>query len=430
MTSKKGEKEESAFDFDIDSLLETLSPDDLVQLGKDLIDPDDSMVPPNQRCAYHVDKKATGNFSRKQLLEFLEKKGREEKDWDEAKPFKKEKRGKVFVPKKEEEIRINDDADVETEWDEVLQNASEEELVDLAAILGFHGMLNQVQYHQAFVENREILGGGGFRGCAKHEDFKLYKDEGFNDTDVDEALNKVKANDAKLKELNLNNIKNISLERLVDFAEALESNTNLTSLHMANTRATDRVAKAFTASLKVNKTLTSLNLESNYISGDAICDMLDSIHVHQTLLELRVANQRPSVLGNKVEMKISTQIRLNTKMLKFGIHLEVPGARVMIGEYLKRNNDNIRRGRRGEDLIEAPPADPLIAKYLSKYKKKEENMPAMAALSRTDGEEEEETKKKEEPDTKAAPTTADKEEESEEESEEEDDDTEEESDEE
>jgi len=38
----------------------------------------------------------------------------------------------------------------------------------VAAILGFHGMLNQTQYHQAFVENKEILGGGGFQGEASN----------------------------------------------------------------------------------------------------------------------------------------------------------------------------------------------------------------------------------------------------------------------
>jgi hypothetical protein len=33
------------------------------------------------------------------------------------------------------------------------------------AILGFHGMLNQVQYHQAFVEGGEMKGcKGGFQG--------------------------------------------------------------------------------------------------------------------------------------------------------------------------------------------------------------------------------------------------------------------------
>ena len=32
------------------------------------------------------------------------------------------------------------------------------------AILGFHGMLNQVQYHQAFVENKTGEEIGGFKG--------------------------------------------------------------------------------------------------------------------------------------------------------------------------------------------------------------------------------------------------------------------------
>ena len=41
----------------------------------------------------------------------------------------------------------------------------------VAAILGFHGMLNQVQYHSAFVEEKdeetkakEKAAGGGFQG--------------------------------------------------------------------------------------------------------------------------------------------------------------------------------------------------------------------------------------------------------------------------
>jgi len=35
------------------------------------------------------------------------------------------------------------------------------------AILGFHGMLNQVQYHQAFIEKGEQKGSkGGFQGMS------------------------------------------------------------------------------------------------------------------------------------------------------------------------------------------------------------------------------------------------------------------------
>ena len=46
-----------------------------------------------------------------------------------------------------------------------------------------------------------------FSGVAKHEAFKLVEQDKPNDTDVDESLQKLKDNDAKLKELNLNNIR-------------------------------------------------------------------------------------------------------------------------------------------------------------------------------------------------------------------------------
>jgi tropomodulin len=53
----------------------------------------DSCIPPSERCRYKTTKTATGPFNRKALLDFIEKKAREEKDWDEVKPFKKEVRG-------------------------------------------------------------------------------------------------------------------------------------------------------------------------------------------------------------------------------------------------------------------------------------------------------------------------------------------------
>ena len=38
----------------------------------------------------------------------------------------------MWKPKEEEKVQINEDEKVETEWDEVLAQATEEELVDLA----------------------------------------------------------------------------------------------------------------------------------------------------------------------------------------------------------------------------------------------------------------------------------------------------------
>ena len=51
------------------------------------------MTAPSDRCRYKTDKKPTGAYNRKKLLDFLEKKAKEEKDWEEEKPYTKEKRG-------------------------------------------------------------------------------------------------------------------------------------------------------------------------------------------------------------------------------------------------------------------------------------------------------------------------------------------------
>jgi len=55
------------------------------------------MVPPSDRCRYKTDKQPTGPFDRKHLLDYLEQKAKEDKDWEEAKPYKKEIRGACIV---------------------------------------------------------------------------------------------------------------------------------------------------------------------------------------------------------------------------------------------------------------------------------------------------------------------------------------------
>jgi len=374
-------------DINIDELLETLTPEQIEELGQELIDPDDSHIPPSERCRYKTEKEPTGTYDRKHLIDHLETTAKEEKDWDEVKPFAKEVRGKVWKPKEQEKIVIDED-DVDTEWDEVLANATEEELVDLAAILGFHGMLNQVQYHRAFIDTdaketaaveededededeededkKKKVKGSGFQGVAKHQEFKLVKEEPPNNTNVEESLEKLKANDPELKELNLNNIKNISLHRLREFAEALKTNTVLESISLAATKSTDRVGKAFAEALKVNKTLTTFNIESNYITGPVILSLLQAISENQTIIEFRVANQRPQLLGNKVETEVADIVQYNYTLLKFGIFLEIPGARVRLQEYLQRNNDALRQERMGQ------PTPDRVARPVKVFKKRE-----------------------------------------------------------
>lgn len=372
MSTKKPKDVKAYANINLDELLSKLTTEQLEDLHTELIDPDDSMVPPCDRCRYKTDKLPTGAYNRKRLLDFLEKKAREEKDWEEEKPYTKEKRGKTWTPEKEEKIKLHDDDSMSTEWDEILIKASEAELVDLAAILGFHGMLNQVQYHQAFVEGKKVNDGSGFQSVAKYAEFKHFEADKPNDTDVEKCLEQMKKDDPELKEFNLNNIRKIKIEKLCEIAEALEKNTHLTKLYMANTRATDKVVKALINSLKTNKTLKELNLETNYISGSCLVLLIEAINVHQSITDLKISNQRPQTLGVQNEMQITRLIKFNQNLLRLNIVMETWSAKILVTRYIQRNIDNQRRKRMGIELV-VPTEDEKP--YYLKEKQKEADPP-------------------------------------------------------
>lgn len=52
-----------------------------------------SLLPPSQRCRDQTDKEPTGPFDRAHLQDYLEKKAKTEKDWDQNKPYIKEQKG-------------------------------------------------------------------------------------------------------------------------------------------------------------------------------------------------------------------------------------------------------------------------------------------------------------------------------------------------
>lgn len=327
----------------LDDLLSALTAEELEELNGDF-DPDNSLLPPSQRCRDQTTKDPTGAFSREKLLQFLEEKAKQEKDWENVVPYKKETKGKKFVPKEAEKVVINkDDEALETEWDEILNAASEEELVDLAAVLGFHSMLTQTQYY-ASLEDRKIHE-GGFSGFAQAQVLKVMPDEAPNMTDVEESIKKLKSNDKELKVLNINNIKNLSVEKLLELCDALKENTTCVRLDMASVAATDKVGKALAASISENSTLKSLNVESNFLTGDAIVEILTAINKKQSVIELRAANQKPEVLGNKVEMKITQLITENDSLLRLGLNFEFPYCRIKVHEKLKKNLDSMRKIR-------------------------------------------------------------------------------------
>ncbi|XP_037102799.1 tropomodulin-2 [Syngnathus acus] len=328
-------------DLDEDELLNSLSVDELKQLETALeeMDPENALLPAGLRQKNQTTKGATGTFDREGLLKYLEKEAMEYKDREDILPFTGERKGKVFIPKQKPlEMQQENVTTLDPELEEALSSATDTELCDLASILGVHTLVTS---------NRTYDGTGGKEGyndVVKGEKMIPVFDEPPNPTNVEETLNKIKRNDPSLTEVNLNNIKNIPVPTLKDFAKAMEKNTHVTQFSMAATRSNDPIAVAFSNMLRENKTLRSLNLESNFITSAGMQSLIDALRDNDTLTEIKIDNQRQQ-LGTNVEMEIAKMLEENKSIVKFGYHFTKQGPRSRAATAITKNNDLVRRRR-------------------------------------------------------------------------------------
>ncbi|KAM6061869.1 PREDICTED: leiomodin-3 [Chlamydotis macqueenii] len=168
-----------------------------------------------------------------------------------------------------------------------------------------------------------------------------------NQTNLEDSLEKVRKNNPDMKELNLNNIENIPKEMLIDFVNAMKKNKNIKTFSLANVGADDNVAFALANMLRENRTITTLNIDSNFISGKGIVAIMRCLQYNETLTELRFHNQR-SMLGHQAEMEIARLLKANPTLLKMGYHFELPGPRMVVTNLLSRNLDKQRQKRQEE----------------------------------------------------------------------------------
>lgn len=333
----------------VDEILAKLSPQELEQLSNE-VDPDDSLLPPSQRCKDQTTKSPTGPLNRQQLILYLTKYAIEQKDWPENKRYEVGvKKGKVFVPKiqpsePKDEIPIM--LDLDDDSSRALNTATESDLVDLAGILGLHSMLNQDQYY-ASITNKSQRSGDKFESIVKSTPLKPCKQEPENTTDPIATTERLAKNDPTLDEVNLNNIKHITRDTFKKLFESLKTNTHLKSLSLCNTGLTDGPTQKLVEALKENTTLRSINLESNFLSGLMIRSLIEALLDKQKVLEFRACNQRPQILGNRIEMDVTKLVEKNNSLLRLGLNFDVPDARMRVAKHLQDNNDNIRLMRVG-----------------------------------------------------------------------------------
>lgn len=333
-------------DLDEDEILNKLSAEELKQLETALeeMDPEHALLPAGLRQKDQTNKQATGSFDRDRLLKYLEKEAMEHKDREDVVPFTGEKKGKAFVPKqKPMDMRHEDVTTLDPELEEALCSATDTELCDLAAILGVHTLVTSTQTYDG------SGGKEGYNNVIKGEKMNPVFDEPPNPTNVEETLQRIKKNDSTLTEVNLNNIKNVPIPTLKDFAKAMETNTHVKKFSLAATRSNDPIALAFGEMLRENKTLQSLNLESNFITGVGVKALVDALRDNDTLIEIKIDNQRQQ-LGTTVEMEIAKMLEENKSIIKFGYHFNQQGPRSRAAAAITKNNDLVRRRRVEGDL--------------------------------------------------------------------------------
>ncbi|KAM4678163.1 tropomodulin-3-like isoform 2-T2 [Discoglossus pictus] len=280
-----------------DEILSKLSEDELKQLENVLeeLDPENALLPAGFRQRDQTTKEDSGTFDREHLLAYLQKEAMEYQDREDVVPFTGERKGKVFVPKHMPiESQPEEKVTLEPELEEALACATDTELNDLATVLGVQHFVSRPQGIEDGTTDGDQK--GVLRNVVKAEKVKPVFEEPPNPTNVEESLQRIKANDPFLLDVNLNNIKNIPIPTLKDFAKALETNTHVKTFSLAATRSNDPVSIAFADMLKVNKSLKSLNVETNFITGTGILALVEALKENKTLTEIKIANQ--TAIGN------------------------------------------------------------------------------------------------------------------------------------
>ncbi|KAK1152681.1 leiomodin-1 [Acipenser oxyrinchus oxyrinchus] len=373
-------------DPDIDNLLADLSPEEMKELEKELdVEDPDYKVPVGLRQRNQTDKHPSKCYNRGAMLDYCEREtkklierelsveqGEEEPDGRETKAGEPEKQVECDPGKdnrKEDRLRRMGRSREERssqsnskETEEKSKQAREKPKKDLktgkeerTATKEDKKDTDKEQKCMEY-ESRDESSTKTSENCpakdvtdspvskVKEEEEEEEDEEEAAPSIFDETLEKIQNNDPELTELNVNNSEVIKTDMLMRFSEALKTNTFVKVFALANTRADDHVAIAIGAMLRTNKTVKSLNLDSNHLTSKGISAVVRALQCNSTLTELRFHNQR-HICGGKTEMEMAKILKENSTLLKLGYHFELAGPRMTMTNILSRNMDKQRQKR-------------------------------------------------------------------------------------
>lgn len=151
--------------------------------------------------------------------------------------------------------------------------------------------------------------------------------------------------------------------------KAMAHNTVITQLHLNNSNLQKPQGHMLAQSLRENKTLLVLGIETNNLDSAAIMDLAVALKESEVscLQQFRFSCQIcvKGSLGRPVEQALAEMMEVNRKILKLGVDLHDPHWNNKINGYVMRNNDIFRRMRKGRCTI-VHNVVPAVLKSVSK----------------------------------------------------------------
>ncbi|NXG80959.1 TMOD4 protein, partial [Baryphthengus martii] len=319
-------------------ILQELSAEELAQLDMELMemDPENMMLPAGMRQRDQTQKSPTGPLDREALLQHLEKQALEAGERDDLVPFTGEKKGGGTRGHTWWGRRRGSGGDGAPQGRVYLARADRSPASPHVPAPPCE--VTRVPARLPLCATSRVSPRAHAPGVVKPDTYKPVPDEPPNPTDVEETLRQIQADDGALEDVNLNNIKDIPISTLKAICEAMKTNTHVKKLSLVATRSNDPVASAVAEMLKENKTLRSLNIESNFITGAGMMSIIKAMYHNTTLSELKVDNQCQR-LGDTVEMEMAAMLERCPSVVRFGYHFTQQGPRARAASAITNNNE-------------------------------------------------------------------------------------------
>ncbi|MEQ2199676.1 hypothetical protein XENOCAPTIV_007987 [Xenoophorus captivus] len=303
----------------------------------DVIIAPDENVPVGQRQKDQTEKPPTGTFDHRSLVDYLY--------WEkESKRMLEEERvPATLLPSEVRARTLRDSKVTSVNNEDIKKNANEDCFVHLET----PEESDTSEANDNFPKKEQIKVNKLKIPKLALNNIKMTSRPSGNETNLESTLDKIRNNNPSVTEVNLNNIENIPKEMLLDYVNALKKNKHIKTFSIANTGADENIAFSLANMLRENRSITTLNIESNFVTGKGIVAIIRCLQFNETLTELRFHNQR-HMLGHHAEMEISRLLKANNTLLKIGYHFEQPGPRMVVTNILTRNLDRQRQLRKEE----------------------------------------------------------------------------------